>query len=104
LQLPPKPKDILWVVSHCDTPSKRSAYVELLRDALRSSGVGLDQFGKCNKRPLGDWNTVNQTFYEEYSFYLSFENSLCRDYITEKFFKVLNSSRVIPIVRGASKR
>ena len=29
-----------------------------------------------------------------HKFYLSFENSLCDDYITEKFFNILNSGLV----------
>ena len=32
-----------------------------------------------------------------YKFYLAFENSLCADYITEKFWKVLDYN-VIPVV------
>ena len=32
-----------------------------------------------------------------YRFYLSFENSLCKDYVTEKFFKPMKYD-VIPIV------
>jgi alpha-1,3-fucosyltransferase len=36
-----------------------------------------------------------------YKFYLSFENSLCRDYVTEKFWKVLMYD-VVPIVYGAA--
>ena len=35
-----------------------------------------------------------------YKFYLSFENSFCVDYITEKFWKVLNYD-IVPIVMGA---
>jgi len=39
---------------------------------------------------------------QKYKFYLAFENSNCRDYITEKFF--INSlGRAVPIVMGASR-
>ena len=37
---------------------------------------------------------------EEYYFYLAFENSICKDYVTEKFFNAMNQS-VIPITLGA---
>jgi alpha-1,3-fucosyltransferase len=36
-----------------------------------------------------------------YKFYLSFENSLCTDYVTEKFFSILDTS-MIPIVYGGA--
>ena len=36
---------------------------------------------------------------KNYMFYLSFENSMCLDYVTEKFFKALNFG-ILPIVLG----
>ena len=35
-------------------------------------------------------------------FYLAFENSLCDDYITEKFFSTLKLN-IIPVVLGSGK-
>ena len=41
---------------------------------------------------------------QPYFFYLSFENSRCRDYISEKFYNVLASKAAIPVVFGGSSR
>ena len=38
---------------------------------------------------------------KDYRFYLAFENSNCKDYITEKFFRNGLSHDIIPIVMGA---
>lgn len=37
----------------------------------------------------------------DYKFYLAFENSNCKDYITEKFFVNALYRNVLPIVMGA---
>ena len=120
-------KDILWFVSNCKSPNDRLKLAQELRISL-GGRLMIDQFGSCNRlwpkstpevnwllcllfnkhfiqdlrlgRGRGDWNTVNATFYEQYKFYLSFENSNCRDYITEKLFKVLQLKSVIPLTLG----
>ena len=39
---------------------------------------------------------------KDYKFYLAFENSNCKDYVTEKFFTNALQNGVVPIVMGAS--
>ena len=37
---------------------------------------------------------------KDYKFYLSFENTYCQDYHTEKFFAAMQTQNVIPVVMG----
>ncbi|ELT89524.1 hypothetical protein CAPTEDRAFT_88424, partial [Capitella teleta] len=37
----------------------------------------------------------------DYWFYLSFENSFCNEYVTEKFTLMAKKANVIPVVLGA---
>ena len=37
-----------------------------------------------------------------YKFYLSFENTKCQEYITEKFFTAVGTEEVIPIALGGT--
>ena len=39
---------------------------------------------------------------EEYYFYLAFENTLCKDYVTEKFFDAL-AHNIVPVVFGGAQ-
>ncbi|XP_067668260.1 glycoprotein 3-alpha-L-fucosyltransferase A-like [Haliotis asinina] len=96
-----KSRSIAWFVSNCDTPSKRELYVKELR-----KHIDVDIYGACRynqsfdcpkERSFGCLSMLNTT----YRFYLSFENSLCRDYITEKFYNTFMTS-AIPIVRGGA--
>ena len=45
---------------------------------------------------LTKYKTNNFPPFQNYKYYLSFENSVCDDYITEKFFNILKYD-VIPI-------
>ena len=96
-----KMKMVAWFCSHCYTHSRREKYVNLLRKY-----INVDMYGGCYMKQC----QLNETSYlsddscyemldHNYRFYLSFENSLCTDYVTEKFFNILQYN-VIPIVMG----
>ena len=89
---------VAWMVSNCLTKSNREGYVEALKKF-----IDVDVFGSCYKdskkceKDGSDhcWNYIS----DHYKFYLSFENSLCNDYITEKFWELLKRN-IVPIVLG----
>jgi len=85
---------VLWISSHCSTNSHREEYIMELKNhipitMLGSCGEGLDSHA---------WKNVGW-----HKFYLSMENSLCDDYITEKFFTILQEYDTVPVVMGPPK-
>ncbi len=97
-------KDILWVVSHCKAKSRREEYVKKLKKA---TNLKVDIYGKCSRKPVpGDKKSVKSghdknvaRLISEYKFYLGFENTLCEDYVTEKFYDILKNGG-LPVVNG----
>lgn len=87
-----KTKMAAWAVSHCGTHSKREDYVKILKTHTQ-----VDIYGQCGQPYPSNFK---QLLNNDYKFYLGFENSLCRDYVTEKLFNYLKSD-VIVIVRGS---
>ncbi len=88
-----------WVVSHCSSKSNRQVYV----DKLKKAYLNVKVYGECGDLECkkGDtWGCMEQ-LERDHKFYLSFENALCPDYVTEKFFKVLHHD-LVPIVFGGA--
>ncbi|KAL8565344.1 hypothetical protein ACOMHN_029039 [Nucella lapillus] len=65
--------------------------------------IDVDIYGGCSKRkcPQSTENGCLKFLNKTYHFYASFENSICQDYVTEKFFKTFTAD-VVPIVRGGT--
>ena len=95
-QLRHKKRKVAWFVSNCYPTSQRSEYVNEL-----NKHIEVDIFGKCGSNSCTDRPTCNHMLSTDYKFYLAFENSLCRDYVTEKFFNALVND-VVPIVYGGA--
>ncbi|XP_042872431.1 alpha-(1,3)-fucosyltransferase C-like isoform X2 [Penaeus japonicus] len=89
-----KTKLVAWFVSNCKTRSGREVVVRQLK-----KWVKVDIYGRCGPLKCPKSKECTEMLNSTYKFYLSFENSLCQDYATEKFFGTLKLN-VIPVVYG----
>lgn len=92
-----KTKMAAWCVSnHHLVASKR----DNVANALKKHGVDIDIYGSNHLScPRSKEKQCIDMISNKYKFYLSFENSNCREYITEKFFKIFNL-KLVPVVLG----
>ena len=80
-----KDKLVSWIVSNC-RPQLRASFVRELQ-----KHIAVDVYGKCSGE-FGPYRPACQRLQacininKQYKFYLSIENSLCEDYITEKYW------------------
>lgn len=87
---------ILWLVSNCHSKTRRDEIAKLINHSYP-----IDQYGLCSGRKT---NKTLEELATTYKFYLSFENSHCQDYITEKsFYNALNFG-AIPLVFGPTQQ
>lgn len=93
-----KTKKVAWFVSNCHPRNQRMHYAREL-----SKYIQVDIYGACGslRCPRSQSQTCFDMLDEDYKFYLAFENSNCKDYITEKFFVNGLGHNVLPIVMGA---
>lgn len=92
-----KTKLVAWFVSNCQTAEGREQYVNSLK-----TWIEVDIYGKCGQLQCSrnvQFTHCYKMLETDYKFYLSFENSLCQDYVTEKFFNILRLN-VVPVVYG----
>ena len=103
-----KSRFAVTTISNCkDTLILRLRYIALLNEALaaisNSPAYAVDIYGKCGRKCLLQQEFANSTcrhmIATQAKFYLAFENSFCKDYITEKFFNTLKYD-VVPVVLG----
>ncbi|KZS12523.1 putative Alpha--fucosyltransferase C [Daphnia magna] len=98
-----KTSAVVWMASHCDTPSRREVYIRQL-----SEFIPVDIYGGCGpltcERNHTHWLSHPKCYdvlEAKYKFYLSFENSICADYVTEKFFEIMRKE-MVPVVYGGA--
>ena len=72
---------VAWMVSNCG-PQLRISFVHELKKYIKVDvfGVCASVFGESRSCPRAETGNC----LKKYKFYLSFENALCQDYITEK--------------------
>ena len=96
-QLANKTKMVAWFASHCPTHSQREDYVKEL-----AKHVQVDIYGRCGTMECLPRNSHRcNSVLDDYKFYLAAENSLCPDYISEKFYRAL-AMDIVPIVYGGA--
>ena len=111
-----KTREVAWFASNCVTESQRENYVKELQKY-----INIDVYGFCGKImgtghyhcPKSKSVFCDKMLESKYKFYLSFENSvsknfnyskyyqhklfqICKDYVTEKLFRILKYD-VIPV-------
>jgi hypothetical protein len=87
------------LISNCKmVTSKRSNYINELKKYIE-----VKVYGKCGEPCESSNQSICSidVFSRKFKFYLAFENSICDDYVSEKFFKILNYS-IIPVVLGGA--
>ncbi|XP_069109337.1 alpha-(1,3)-fucosyltransferase C-like [Argopecten irradians] len=110
-----KTKPAVGVISHCKAPSERDDFVR----KLRKYDVDIDIIGKCGNLTCGNprtkwkgvWNVTGghedhcfDVLDHKYKFYLSLENALCDDYVTEKSLHLVLRRQIVPLIRDGANR
>lgn len=98
-----KYKAAAWFVDDCNTISKREDFVEDLKKSLGKYNLTVDIYGacgdmKCKRKTMAAcyWK-LKRTYY----FYLAFEDSFDKDYVTDSVVHGMKNNAV-PVVYGGA--
>jgi len=95
-----KKKLVAWYVARCGSKSERESYINELKEYIE-----IDSYGACGKLPCpgaaGDTQSCLDYIADNYKFVLTFERYICEDFVSKRFFDILNRNTV-PIVLGAA--
>ena len=90
-----KTKLVAWFASNCKTSQEGGSNREVYVGHLKKY-VDVDVYGACGDGTCwsGDQDGCYDMLDKDYKFYLAFENAFCREYVTEKFFEILDRNIV----------
>jgi hypothetical protein len=88
---------VATIVNNCGKYDKSRRYEYLIE---LNKTILIHVYGKCGTPCPNTIQDCRMVLSKKYKFYLSFENSLCKDYITDNFFDTLKHD-IVPVVRGA---
>ncbi|CAB4054470.1 FUT-1 [Lepeophtheirus salmonis] len=94
-----KNKLLFWISTHRLSKGKRDNYFELLTEHISGDKYGAFGPHYCPDSPNPMRIDCKKYFAPYYKFYFASENSLCNDYVTEKYFQVLRLP-IVPVVYG----
>ena len=92
-----KTKLVAWFTRTCELDSKADQYVKIMQHITTT-----EVFGECGSKNCAEGNYLSACLRElntTYKFYLSFEGSLCKDYISENLWSVFGYN-MVPVVLG----
>lgn len=94
--LPKKENLVCWIVSNWNQNHERAKYYNEMRKY-----INVQVFGQAFGKPIN--NDQYPSIVSSCRFYLAFENSIHKDYITEKLFNPL-SLGTVPVVLGPTRQ
>ncbi|KAI6213145.1 hypothetical protein M3Y94_00115700 [Aphelenchoides besseyi] len=90
-----KTKKVLVPISNCHANSNRTKYLEAL-----GKHINLTKVGRCYSQRV-DAQTLHKLIAEHY-FIIAFENSICPEYTTEKYWRLKNLTVPVILSRGVT--